>query len=123
VGWKQWKARGGLVEGTMKRVWRVEVDNTDSFRVYRAPATAGTPAYNALLTLDNAGSLTNANTLTVSGANLTVGSAGSPRVTLGQRCALEAWDGNIVTLYANDASPVGDNSAGPGWQLGFCYRR
>src|SRR5262249_22093451 len=89
---------------------------------YRAPATAGTPAYNALLTLDNAGSLTNANTLTVSGANLTVGSAGSPRVTLGQRCALEAWDGNIVTLYANDASTVGYNSAVPGWKLGFDYR-
>jgi len=49
---------GALLDDTNKYSWSVQLQNDDTFRIYRAPATTGAPAFASLLTLDNAGNLT-----------------------------------------------------------------
>jgi len=48
---------GALLDDTALPAWSAEVGASDQFRIWRAPATAGAPAFTMLSALDNAGSL------------------------------------------------------------------
>jgi hypothetical protein len=98
-----------------KPSWYLSLDpSSDVIDIYRAPAAASqTFALMSRFAAD--GSLATT-------GNLTVGSAGSPRVNVGLRAAVESWDGGIVSLYANDPGTTGYTSTLASWKVQFDYR-
>jgi hypothetical protein len=92
--------------------WMVQLNPTnDVVDILRSPAGA-TSAFATLSRLSSDGSLTVG----------TQASGGTPKINLGNRMALESWEGGICTWYCNDSTTVGYNAALPGWKTTFDYR-
>jgi hypothetical protein len=103
---------GTAADDTTKPVWHTQLGGADTFQVFRAPATAGAPAFVLLMALDATGVLTVPSD-TTSGAALTAG----VRTIKGRLVMHPTTD--VAYFMVNRHMTAVDDATKPVWQMGL----